>query len=67
MVEYKWRDEGHWGWKMEGENARDLECAGRCVAARPAMDGLGLRESVRGRRARDSVKDIRMSCLFLLN
>lgn len=48
---------------MEGENARDLECAGRCVAARAAMDGLRLRESVRGRR-RESVEDIRMSFFF---
>lgn len=52
---------------MKGGNARDLECAGRCVAARAAMDGLRLRESVRGRRARESVKDIRMSFLFLLD
>lgn len=64
IVEYGWRDDGHLGWKIECENARDLECAGRCVAVRAAMDGLRFRESVRGRSARESVKDIRMSFSF---
>jgi len=49
---------------MGGENARVLECAERCVAARAAMDGLRLRESVRGRSVRENVEDIRMSFLF---
>lgn len=50
---------------MEEMLARDL-FVGRCARA---MDGLRLSESVRGRRARESVDDMRMSffvflCLF---